>query len=167
VRNRLPSAGPYSLKLSEAYSLVRRYSGTRLNAARRSSGRFVQRQEQSIGVSSHLCAFTTSESARSTPSNAQRNSGQTIAAPAYAASTCSQTPARAHASAITGTGSTEVVDVVPTVATTAAASVRSSASARSRNSPSTGIFRVSRPSRRAAFSTDERACSDVATTLPP
>ena len=48
-------------------SLTRRYSGTRLKAARRSSGRRVQSVEQSIGVSSHLCGLTTTESARSQP----------------------------------------------------------------------------------------------------
>src|ERR687887_688246 len=99
---------------------VCRYSGTRLNAARSASGRRVQSSEQSIGVKSHLCALTTSESARSTPACDQRCSGQTHEAPAYAASTWSQTPAAAQASAIAATGSTEVVDVVPTVATTAA-----------------------------------------------
>ena len=92
---------------------------------RRASGRRDHSSEQSTGMSIHLCALTTTESARSTPSNAQRSSGHTIAAPAYAASTCSQAPARAHASAIAGTGSTAVVAVVPTVATTAAASERS------------------------------------------
>ena len=35
-----------------------------------------------MGVNIHLWALTTSESARSTPSNAQRSSGQTIAEPA-------------------------------------------------------------------------------------
>ena len=54
------------------------------------------------------------------PSNAQRNSGQIIAEPAYAASTCSHTPLRSQASAIRATGSTEVLEVVPTVATTCA-----------------------------------------------
>ena len=83
ARNRRPSAGPYSLRLSaSSASGVRRYSGIRLNARRKSSGRRVHSSEQSIGVSIHLCALTTSESARSTPANAQRNSGQTIAEPA-------------------------------------------------------------------------------------
>src|SRR5919204_3818955 len=98
-------------------SRVRRYSGTRLNAARRISGRLVQSSEQSIGVNSHLCALTTSESARSTPACDQRSSGHTHAEPAYAASTWSHEPACAHASAIAGTGSTDVDAVVPTVAT--------------------------------------------------
>ena len=53
-----------------------------LNASRSSSGRRVQKAEQPCVVSSHLCGLTTSESARSIPSNAQRCSGQTIAAPA-------------------------------------------------------------------------------------
>ena len=82
-RKRRPSAGPYSDKLSASSSSgVRRNSGTRLKAARKSSGRLVHNSEQSIGVSIHLWALTTSESARSTPANAQRNSGQTIALPA-------------------------------------------------------------------------------------
>ena len=92
--------------------------------AQRPPGRRVKSAEQSTGVKSHLCGLTTSESARSTPSNAQRSSGQTIAEPAYAASTWSQAPCRSHRSAIAGTGSTDVVDVVPTVATTTAASSR-------------------------------------------
>jgi hypothetical protein len=61
---------------------VRRYSGTRVIAACRSSGRRVHSAEQSTGVNSHLCGLTTTESARSIPSQAQRNSGQTIAEPA-------------------------------------------------------------------------------------
>ena len=120
-----------------------------------------------MGVKSHLCAFTTSESARSTPAKAQRNSGQTMAEPAYAASTCSQAPARAQASAIAGTGSTEVVDVVPTVATTAQAPARSSASARIRYAASTGTLRSSSPAMRQAFSTEECACSEQTTTRRP
>ena len=66
--------------------------------------------------------LTTSESARSTPASAHRCSGQTIAVPAYAASTWSQAPDAAHASATALTGSTDVVAVVPTVAITAATS---------------------------------------------
>src|SRR6266498_2047426 len=103
-----------SLRLSTS-SRVRRYSGTRLNARRKSSVRDVHRHEQPIPVSSHLCGLTTSESAPDTSS--ARSSGQTHAEPAYAASTCN------HASplreAISATGSDDVVDVVPTVATTA------------------------------------------------
>ena len=135
-----------------------------LNASRSSSGRRVQKAEQPCVVSSHLCGLTTSESARSIPSNAQRCSGQTIAAPAYAASTCNQTPCCSHASAIGATGSTEVDDVVPTVATTAHASVRSSASGRSRNASSAGVFRTSSPRSLHALSTDECACSEQTTT---
>src|SRR3954447_25371407 len=94
---------------------VRRYSGTRLNARRKSSGRDVQRHEQLMPVSSHLCGLTTSESAAVTSS--VRSSGQTQAEPAYAASTCSHAcPLRL---AISATGSDEVADVVPTVATIA------------------------------------------------
>src|SRR5205085_2942292 len=82
-RNRRPSAGPYSLRLrASSESGVRRYSGTRLKASRKSSGRAVQSSEQSSGVNSHLCALITSESAISTPSNAHRSSGQTMAPPA-------------------------------------------------------------------------------------
>ncbi len=155
------------MRFTPAPSSVRRYSGTRLNARRRSSGRRLQNSEQSIGVNIHLCAFTTSESARSTPANAQRSSGHTIALPAYAASTCSQAPARAHASAIAGTGSTEVVEVVPTVATTAHAPDRSSVSTRIRNAASTGSLRTSSPAMRQAFSTEECACSEHTTTRRP
>jgi hypothetical protein len=118
-------------------------------------------------VNIHLWALITSESASSTPSNAQRSSGQTIAPPAYAASTCSHAPAARHARATAATGSTEVVDVVPTVATTAATSSSSSASGRMRYSPSTGSLRSSMPSIRAPFSTDEWACSEQATTSRP
>ena len=45
-------------------------------------GRLVQSVEQSIGVKSHLCGFTTTESACSTPSRHQRSSGHTAAEPA-------------------------------------------------------------------------------------
>ena len=53
---------PYSLRLTTSSS-TRRYSGTRLNARRRSSGRRVRNTEQSIGTSSHLCGLTPIESA--------------------------------------------------------------------------------------------------------
>ena len=72
-----PSSGPYSLKLTTS-SGVRRYSGTRLKASGSASGRRVQSAEQPCGAH-HLCGLTTSESARSTPSKAQRSSGQIIA----------------------------------------------------------------------------------------
>ena len=72
-------------------------------------------------MNSHLCGLTTIESARSQPARLQRNSGQTHAEPAYAASTCSHAPERSQPSAIAATGSTEVVAVVPTVGTTAVA----------------------------------------------
>jgi hypothetical protein len=147
---------------------VRRYSGTRLNAARKAGGRLVHSSEQSIGVSIHLWALITTESARSTPSNAHRFSGHTIAAPAYAASTCSQHSAAAHASAIAATGSTAVEAVVPTVATTTAASDRfPSSSTRRRNSASHGTLRRRIPSIRAAFSTEECACSEHTTRSRP
>ena len=64
-------------------------------------------------------------------------------------------------------GSTDANDVVPTVATTAATSSSSSTSARMRSSSSTGTLRSSIPSMRAAFSTDECACSEQTTTLRP
>ena len=114
-----------------------------------------------------MCAFTTSESASSTPSCVQRSSGQTHAEPAYAASTCSHVPAARQRSAIARTGSTDVIDVVPTVATTAAASASSSASTRIRNSSSDGTLCSSIPSIRAALSTDECACSEQTTALRP
>ena len=98
---------------------MRRYSGTRLNAARSWSIRRVSSSEASSGVNSHLWGFTTIESARSQPANAARRSGMIATGPAYAASTCSHRPSRAAMSAITATGSTDVDDVVPIVATTA------------------------------------------------
>ena len=55
---------------------------TSANASWNASGRRVQSAEQSIGVKSHLCGLTTTESARSTPSRHQRNSGHTAAEPA-------------------------------------------------------------------------------------
>src|SRR5579875_722806 len=123
ARKRRPSAGPYSLNESaSSASGVRRYSGIRLKAARKSSGREVHNSEQSVGVSIHLWALTTSESARSTPANAQRNSGHTIAVPAYAASTCSQAPLRAHASATASPAAPAGAAPVHTVANPVAAS---------------------------------------------
>ena len=53
-----------------------------LKTRRSASGRRVHTHEQSIGVNSHLCAFTTTESAASTPSRDHENSGQTQALPA-------------------------------------------------------------------------------------
>ena len=146
---------------------MRRNSGTSEKASRNSSGRLVHSREQSIGVNIHLWALTTRESARSIPSNAQRSSGQTMAEPAYAASTWSHAPAAAQRSPIAGSGSTDVVEVVPTVATTAATSSSSSASARIRNSSSEGTLRSSIPSIRAALSAAECACSEQTTTLRP
>src|SRR6266540_266747 len=99
-----------SLRLSTS-SVVRKYSGTRLNARRKSSARDVHRHEQPIPVSSHLCGLTTSESAPSTAS--LRSSGHTHAEPAYAASTCNHASALRRASS--ATGSEDVVDVVPAV----------------------------------------------------
>ena len=124
-------------------------------------------------MKSHLCGFTTIESARSQPASTSRCSGTMAATPPYAASTWSQSPSRAAMSATAGTGSTLVVDVVPTVAQTAtgrqpaarsSAMARASAAGSMRNSASVGIFRTaSRPKPRmiAALSTEECACSDV------
>ena len=77
---------------------------------------------------------------------------------------CSQAPDAAAASAISGTGSTDVVEVVPTAATTAQASLRSSPSTRMRKASSTGAWRISRPRMRQARSMDECACSEATTT---
>ncbi len=66
-----------------------------------------------------------------------------------------------------GTGSTDATEVVPTVATTTAAPVRSSASRRSRYSSSVGTCRTSIPRIRAAFSTEECACSEQTTRRLP
>src|SRR5438128_1665874 len=123
--------------MSSAPSVPAMYAAGAAKALRSDSGRRVHSAEQSSGVNSHLCGFTTTESAHSAPSMHQRSSGQTAAAPAYAASTWSQTPASLQRSAIAGTGSTEVVEVVPTVATTAVTSARGK-SADIRNSSSTG-----------------------------
>src|SRR6478672_111460 len=111
--------------MSIASGVAARYSGTYENASWNASGRRVQSAEQSIGVNSHLWGFTTTLSAASTPSRHQRNSGQTAAEPAYAASTCSHTPASLHRRASSETGSTEVVAVVPAVGTTAVTPSRS------------------------------------------
>src|SRR3954471_19788641 len=146
--------------MSTAASVAARYSGTSANVSCSTSGRLVQKAEQSIGVNSHLCGLTTKESARSQPARHQRSSGQTAAAPAYAASTCSQTPASSQRAASSATGSTDVVDVVPTVATTAVAS-SSGKSARMRNASSTSTFRNSSPTSLAARSTLKFACSDA------
>ncbi len=136
-------------------------------AARRTSGLAVKKHEQSRGVKSHLWALTTSESARSTPSSAQRNSGQIAAEPAYAASTCSHTPLTKQSSPISGSGSTDVVEVVPTVATTAHTSPFSSSTARRsgriRKASSVGSRRSSSSSKRQAFATEE-CVSSVQTT---
>src|SRR5215211_6357615 len=109
ARKRRPSAGPYSDSETTS-SDTRRYSGTSENALRRSSGRAHQNALQSIGTNSHLCGLTTTESARSTPAADSRNSSHDQAEPAYAASTCSHVPARSHASAIAGKGSTAALD---------------------------------------------------------
>src|SRR3954469_15914432 len=151
--------------MSIASGVAARYSGTYENASWNASGRRVQSAEQSIGVKSHLCGLTTTESAWSTPSRHQRSSGQTAAEPAYAASTWSHTPASAHRLASSGTGSTDVVAVVPTVATTAV-TPSSSRSGSILNWSSTGALRYGRPTSRAAFSTLKFACSE-ATTTPP
>src|SRR5436190_11218801 len=81
ARKRRPRAGPYS-DSDTTSSETRRYSGTSENAFRKSSGRAHQNAEQSIGVNSHLCGLTTSESTRSTPSADHRNSSQAHDEPA-------------------------------------------------------------------------------------
>ena len=96
-----------------------RYSGTSEKARLSTSGRRVNIADRSIGVNSHLCGFTTSESASSTPASTWRISGTTAATPPYEPSTCSHMSSRAHNAAIAGTGSMLVVLVVPTVATVA------------------------------------------------
>ena len=125
-------------------------------------------------MNSHLCGFTTTESARPQPSITPRMPGARAAAPAYAASTCSQIcRSVSRTSAIAATGSTLVVDVVPTVATTAigsAPAARSAAiaspraSGRIRNWSSTGIFRMASmpsPSVITALSTEECDCAEA------
>src|SRR5215218_3169050 len=81
ARKRRPRAGPYSDSETTS-SDTRRYSGTSEKALRSSSGRAHQKALQSIGTNSHLWGFTTSESARSTPTADQRNSSYDQAEPA-------------------------------------------------------------------------------------
>ena len=81
--------------------------------------RRVRNSDASSGTNSHLCGLTKTESARSQPLNGSRHSGSRAAAPAYAASTWSQSPSCCAMSAIAATGSTDVDDVVPILATIA------------------------------------------------
>ncbi len=69
ARIRRPSWGWYSLKswTGRSRSSVRRYSGTRLNAARSDGIRRLSRSDASSGVKNHLWGLTTIESARSQP----------------------------------------------------------------------------------------------------
>ena len=133
-----------------------------LNAARSASGRRLQTSEQSTGTSIHLCALTTSESARSTPSNAQRSSGQTMADPAYAASTWS------HASrARTRPRSPAPDRRMPSTSCRPWRRPRTRRRGRARRaqqSSSTGDCRKVEPRIFTAFSTDEWACSEATTT---
>lgn len=121
ARKRRPSWGVYSLMsgVGVARSSVRRYSGTRLKAARSSGIRRLRSSEASNGVYSHLCGLTTIESARSQPSKSARRSGRSATTPAYAASTWSQRPWASATRAISPIGSAEVDAVVPIVATMA------------------------------------------------
>jgi hypothetical protein len=79
---------------------------------------------KSNGVNSHLCGFTTSESALSAPRRIHSYPGTIAATPAYAASMCSHTRSRAQMAPISSTGSMLVLDVLPTVAITATAQPR-------------------------------------------
>src|SRR4029079_5263764 len=115
----------------------------------------------------HLCGFVTRESARSQPARIDLNSGTIAAEPAYAASTCNQSPGSSQMGTISGTRSMLEVDVVPTVATTqngryparlSSSTATASAPASMRNSESVGILRKPRgpnPSVITAFSIDE------------
>ena len=83
ARKRRPSWGWYSLKsCTAAWSVVRRYSGTRLKASRSTVSRRESSSEQSSGVKSHLWGLTTIESARSQPANGARRSGRRATTPA-------------------------------------------------------------------------------------
>jgi hypothetical protein len=67
---------------------VFRYSGRIASVLTRLSGSRTKWIEQSNCAPSHLCGLKTIESARSAPAHSGRNSGQIIAEPAQAASTC-------------------------------------------------------------------------------
>ena len=153
---------------------MRRYSGSTVSASISSPRSATQNASQSKPVSSHLCGSKQYESAYSSPAWVQRSSGQTAADPAYAASTCSQTPYCAQIAPISGSGSTAVVEVVPIVATTIAgitpAARSASIAARSasgrmawvRGSTSTARTpSVPSPAIRAAFSIEECPWVDV------
>src|SRR5438046_2247055 len=99
-------------------SLVFRYSATSENASFKTLRSLQYNTERSNGVNSHLCGFTTIESARSQPLKYCRNSGTIAVEPAYAVSTCSQMPYFSQMSATASTGSTLEVEVVPTVGIT-------------------------------------------------
>jgi len=74
--------------------------------------------EQSKLTNIHLWGLKLNESARSTPAIKYRNSGQTNADPAYAASTCSHTLCSWVTTPISAKLSKLQIDVVPNVATT-------------------------------------------------
>ena len=164
ARKRRPSAGPYSLRfVTPSAADVRRYSGVSAKAARRSSGRAVNRHEQSTGVNSHLCGLTTSESARSKPgvrelrADARRAGvgGVDVQPRSRGLGGSRRSPARDRP--------------------TSSRSCRRSRRPRRRRSdrarrracgrrrrPAT--WRISRPRMRAARSTEECACSEATTT---
>ena len=135
---------------------------------RSSSGRDVQSSEQSIGTISHLCGLTTSESASSTPSCDARSSSQIHDEPAYAASTCSHAPAACARLGELAHG----IDRRERRRARPSRRRRRRRRARARrcacaSSSSAATLRSSMPSMRAAFSTDECACSEQTTTLRP
>ena len=109
------------------------------------------------------------------PSHIQRHSGNIIALPAIAASTCSHTPCRSATAAIAATGSIAVVAVVPVVATMAQGRAPAAISARIFASRSSGRMaksastatsrRLSRPNpaSSAALSTELWLCPETYT----
>src|SRR5687768_1386097 len=158
----------------DSVAAFRRYSGSTVSASISSARSATQNASQSNPVSSHLCGSKQYESAVDSPLWIQRYSGQTAAAPAYAASTCSHAPAAAAIGPISVSGSIAVVDVVPTVATTSAGTLPAarSASMAARNEDgsiacvagSTATVRTAalpRPAIRAAFAIDECPCVEV------
>ena len=119
---------------------------------RRSSGRFIELREQVHRREQPFVRVHRHRSRRARhPRATRRTRDKTQDAPAYAASTCSHTPAAARSVRDLRDPRSTVDDVVPTVATTAHASSRSRAGDRPQaSSSSTRGFRSSSPSRRAA-----------------
>ena len=149
---------------------VRRNSGTRLNAARRAAGRprpqqrAVHRGRAATCAGDHqrigaLRRLEGPAELRADHGRAARVGGIHVQPACRRAS---------HASAIAGTGSTDVVAVVPTVATTTAVALqvaerRRAAGTRRRWRPCAARM----PSIRAPFSTAEWVCSEQTTSLRP